>query len=108
MVTVKGDWAEFLFYRPNARRVHLVGDFNDWRIGELPMIREEKGYWRARMRLPAGEFKFRYCADGAWYTDFAAFGVEPGRFGMDSIVRIERPALRLVTSETADANVAVA
>ena len=29
------------------------------------------------------------------FTDFAAFGVEPGRFGMDSIVRVPQPTLRI-------------
>jgi len=52
------------------------------------MVRRGDGYWIARMRLPAGEFKFRYCADGEWFTDFAAFGVEPGRFGMDSVLLV--------------------
>jgi 1,4-alpha-glucan branching enzyme len=88
MVRVDDQFAEFSFYRPQARRVHLTGDFNDWREGELPMTRTPDGYWTARMRLPAGEFRFRYCADGEWFTDFAAFGVEPGRFGLDSILRI--------------------
>jgi 1,4-alpha-glucan branching enzyme len=88
MVRIDGEWVEFSFFRPAARQVHLAGDFNNWRGGELPMVRSKHGYWTARMRLPAGEFKFRYCADGEWFTDFAAFGVEPGRFGLDSIVRI--------------------
>ena len=96
MVNVDGQWVEFRFYRPQATAVHLAGDFNDWREGELPMVRGNGGYWHARMRLPAGEFRFRYCADGEWYTDFAAFGVEPGRFGLDSILLVPtRPLPRL-------------
>jgi 1,4-alpha-glucan branching enzyme len=97
MVRVNGNWVEFDFYRPSAGRVHLVGDFNEWRAGELPMTRGESGYWHAKMRLPDGEFKFRYCADGAWFTDFAAFGVEPGRFGLDSVLRVAPTPLRLAT-----------
>ena len=96
MVTVNGDWAEFRFYRPHARRVHLAGDFNGWRHGELQMSMVGDGYWFARLRLPPGEFKFRYCADGEWYADYASFGVEPGRFGMDSIVRVLPPTLKVV------------
>jgi 1,4-alpha-glucan branching enzyme len=92
MVKLQGDWVEFVFYRPQARQVHLVGDFNDWREKELPMFRTKDGHWLAKMRLPAGEFRFRYCADGEWFADYAAFGVEPGRFGMDSIVRVLQPA----------------
>ena len=95
MVTLDGEWVEFSFFRPQARQVFLAGEFNHWRAGDLPMLRSESGYWRARLRLPAGEFRFRYCADGAWFADFAAVGVEPGRFGMDSVVRIpNRTALR--------------
>jgi 1,4-alpha-glucan branching enzyme len=91
MVTFDGDWVEFSFFRPGARQVHLAGEFNHWKHGDLPMLRAENGYWRARVKLPAGEFRFRYCADGEWFADFAAFGVEPGRFGLDSIVRVTMP-----------------
>ncbi len=88
MVTVTGNWAEFSFFRPQANQVHLAGDFNEWHDRDLAMVRTEDGYWCARVRLPAGEFRFRYCADDEWFTDFAAFGVEPGQFGLDSVVRI--------------------
>jgi len=88
MVTVQDNWVEFSFYRPHASSVSLAGEFNDWRTGELPMVPSGGGYWTARVRLPAGEFRFRYCADGNWFTDYAAFGVEPGQFGLDSVVRV--------------------
>ena len=96
MVTVTDEWVEFTFYRPSAQNVHLAGDFNDWRERELAMALSEDGYWTARMKLPAGEFRFRYCADGEWFTDYAAFGVEPGRFGLDSVVRIPQTTLNLL------------
>ncbi len=97
MVNVQGDWAEFSFFRPQAIQVFLAGDFNDWREGELKMVLGEDGYWTARMHLPTGEFKFRYCADGQWYADYAAFGVEPGRFGLDSVVRVIGRTLKVAT-----------
>ena len=108
MVIIRDEWVEFSFYRPQAQQVHLAGDFNGWRTSELPMIRTEKGYWTAKMRLPAGEFKFRYCADGEWFTDYAAFGVEPGTFGLDSIVRVPQQAIRLVASQDQELDVAAA
>jgi 1,4-alpha-glucan branching enzyme len=88
MVQQQGEWVEFLFFRPDAQCVELAGDFNDWRCGDLYMGYQGDGYWRMRMRLPVGEYKFRYRADGVWYTDYAAFGVEPGQFGLDSLVRV--------------------
>ena len=97
MVTVKDDWVQFSFFRPQASQVFLAGDFNDWKRDELQLLPVGNGYWSARMRLPAGEFKFRYCADGQWFTDYAAFGVEPGEFGLDSVVRITQPPLKVAT-----------
>lgn len=88
MVCFDGDWVVFRFFRVQARQVHLVGDFNGWHQSTLPMARTPDGYWMARLRLPVGEFRFRYRADGEWFTDYAAFGIEQGPFGMDSIVRV--------------------
>jgi len=109
MVTVQDNWVEFSFYRPDASHVFVAGDFNGWQHGRLTMSPNDNGYWTTRLRLPAGEFKFRYCADGQWFTDYAAFGVEPGRFGMDSVVRITAPPLKMApASPVASPDVAAA
>lgn len=100
MVTIDGEFVSFSFYRPAAKSVHLAGDFNNWHDANLPM-RPRNGYWTAKMRLPAGEFRFRYLADGEWFTDYAAFGVEPGEFGLDSVLRV--PAQTLKVAEPAHA-----
>lgn len=86
MVSINKNVAEFTFYRPSAERVCLVGDFNGWRQNELWMSRDKHGYWRAYLHLPPGEYKFRYLADGSWYTDYAAFGVAEGLYGLDSVL----------------------
>jgi 1,4-alpha-glucan branching enzyme len=88
MVTVDGTKVCFKFYRPTAQNVHVVGDFNLWRDGELPMRREADGYWGALLYLPPGDYKFRYRADGQWFTDYAAFGIEYGPFGADGVIRV--------------------
>jgi len=92
MVHADGGWVEFSFFRPGASRVHLAGDFNGWRSGELPMRPDGRGYWRASLRLPAGDYRFRYCADEEWFCDFASYGVEYGPFGPNGLVRVA-PAL---------------
>ena len=89
MITVKENAVEFRFYRPKALIVFLVGDFNHWREDALPMSRKADGYWYARLRLREGEFRFRYLADGQWFTDYGAFGVEEGPMGTNSVVRVE-------------------
>jgi 1,4-alpha-glucan branching enzyme len=102
MVTVNNEIVEFSFFRPDVQSVHLVGDFNNWQTGQLCMGRGANGYWSAKMKLPPGTYKFRYVADGVWYTDYAAFGVEPGRFGMDSVVRVEAVAEQMPLQDRHD------
>ena len=91
MITVNDNTAEFRFFRPHALAVFLVGDFNHWREDALPMSLKANGYWHARVRLQEGEFRFRYLADGQWFTDYGAFGVEEGPAGMNSVVRVGGP-----------------
>lgn len=88
MVIVNDKTVEFRFFRPEAKDVHVVGDFTGWRCGEIRMAQTREGYWKAQVRLPAGVFRFRYFADGQWFTDYAAFGVEYGPFGVDSVLRV--------------------
>lgn len=83
---------EFCYFRPGARDVRLAGDFNNWLAraddGDAtathgsPMRRDEQGWWRTRLVLPAGEHRFKYIVDGnIWETDYAAYGVENDKLG---------------------------
>ena len=102
MVTVHGSYVQFRFYRPTARAVHLAGEFNGWREGQLRMVPDGSGYWLAVLRLPPGSYRFRYRADGQWFADYAAFGLEYGPHGPDSVVRVApRPAAAEVPAREA-------
>ncbi len=68
---------EFAYYRPGARSVGLTGDFNEWESGGRGMRMDGEGWWRARLMLREGEYRFNYVVDGVLReADFAAFGVE--------------------------------
>lgn len=86
MVHTEDSTVTFEFFRPGARDVHLVGDFNHWQTGQLAMARTAEGRWIASLRLAPGTYRFRYLADGEWFIDYAAFGVEHGPFGLDGVV----------------------
>jgi 1,4-alpha-glucan branching enzyme len=81
-------YTEFRFFRPDASQVFVAGDFNNWRTDQVAMTRQEGGWWCVRLPLPAGQYRFRYFADGQWFCDFAGFGIAYGPFGPDGIVRI--------------------
>lgn len=88
MVTTQGSQVTFRFLRPQAHIVNLAGEFNQWRLGELSMCSSPDGFWTATLQLPPGEYRFRYWADGHWFSDYAAFGVEHGPFGLEGVVRV--------------------
>ena len=86
---------EFRFYRPQATRASVAGTFNGWRQEANPMRKGPDGWWHATLAFEPGVYQFRYVADGQWYTDFAAQGVEHGKFGLNSLLVIPSPALRV-------------
>ncbi len=81
---------EFTFYRPNASQVAIAGDFNNWQTTFF-MTRLPDGRWQSRLQLAPGTYQFRYYADGEWFNDYAAFGLEHGPYGLNSVARVEPP-----------------
>lgn len=82
---------EFRLYRPTAQFVSVAGEFNGWNPHASPMRREEGGYWSCTLELPPGSYQFRYFLDGGWVVDGAAFGLQPGPFGWNSVVYVRPP-----------------
>lgn len=86
MISIQEDGrVEFKFYRPGASDVRLTGDFDRWQQ-TVRMRGAGKGWWIFDAQLPPGEYRFRYVADGKWFTDFAAFGVEMSDHGFNSVL----------------------
>jgi 1,4-alpha-glucan branching enzyme len=79
---------EFRFYRAGARAVNVAGDFTNWEQRPLSMRHEGNGWWAARLNLQPGEYRFRYVADGQWFTDFASHGVELKKQTWNSVLLV--------------------
>lgn len=93
MVTQRPDGlVEFRFLRPDAHQALLAGSFTGWQKSPIPMLKDEHGWWYAHVNLPEGEHQFRYQADGEWFCDHAAFGLEMTTLGWNSVARVESPA----------------
>jgi hypothetical protein len=92
----------FQFYRPNVTQMAIAGDFNGWQQS-FQMTRSRDGWWRSQIELAPGTYRFRYIGDAKWFTDYAAFGVEPGPFGWNSVLKVDAPqALPLPEPAPAD------
>jgi 1,4-alpha-glucan branching enzyme len=100
MVTQRPDGTvQFEFFRPDAGHVSLAGEFNSWRTDGQRMKRGTDGWWRCDLRLMPGFYQFRYIADGQWYTDYAAFGVEPTPLGLNSVLKVDPPVVAEIKVE---------
>jgi hypothetical protein len=87
MTIVKSDGCvEFRFFRPGVAGIEVAGNFKSLPDGRLAMTSQGDGWWVASAQLDAGEYRFRYVADGVWYTDFASHGVELFRDWWNSVL----------------------
>jgi hypothetical protein len=61
---------KFVFVAPQAGKVSLVGDFNDWDSTRSPMVRADKdGRWSVTLPLSTGRHVYNYVVDGTWLVD---------------------------------------
>lgn len=81
---------EFRFFRPAAKSVRVMGNFNRWAGPGLALQPTGDGWWTAAACFNPGEYRFRYLVDGVWYTDFAANGVELTKYGYNSVLVVPR------------------
>jgi 1,4-alpha-glucan branching enzyme len=66
-----------------AKRVTLVGDFNNWERAATSMKAQPDGSWTASLSLEAGrEYNFRYLIDDSrWENDWNADKYLPSPYG---------------------------
>ena len=84
-VTKEG-FVEFRFFRRDVNGVRVVGDFGTPGDGGFSMTGSPDGWWRAKVALDAGEYRFRYVADGDPFPDYASHGIEVSKAGVNSVL----------------------
>ncbi len=85
---------QFRFFRPRVASVMLAGSFNSWSTDAMPMESEGEGWWQLTLQLEPGEYQFRYSADGEWFTDHAANGIEKVRGVWNSMLYVPGRTMR--------------
>lgn len=77
----------------NAKRIFLAGSFNNWRPGELQMVRTPVR-WELPLYLAEGTHTYKFIADREWITDPKNENRLPdGEGGFNSVIRIGKPYL---------------
>jgi len=65
----RGRKVEFVLPSVEGKEVYLAGEFNGWDPQLLPMMKDERGAWKAEMELLPGRYEFKAFVDGAWKED---------------------------------------
>jgi len=80
------DRVRFSISAPRAKQVSLVGDFNGWNPGAVPMRRGSSDVWVVDVRLEPGRHVFAFSIDGALRADAAAPRAVEDDFGVPGSV----------------------
>ncbi len=78
----------FNLYAPEAERVILAGDFNNWDVNNLLMKKDKKGAWEASFALSPGKYEYRFRVDGVWHDDPNTHERVENPFGSQNSIRI--------------------
>jgi 1,4-alpha-glucan branching enzyme len=65
----------FICTAPDAQRVTLAGDFNDWDLEACPMKRQPDGNWLVQIPLSHGHHHYQFIVDGKPVLDPRAQGI---------------------------------
>lgn len=84
---VTSEGVMFTIEAPDAERVHLAGDFNNWTLDGSEM-EPMAGVWKKVVKLPPGRYRYRYVVDGRWQNDPLNAAVEPSPYGGDDSVLV--------------------
>lgn len=68
---IDGADVHFIYYGPEARRVQLVGEFNQWNRQGIPMsVLDDTGFFYHTMQvLGPARVEYKFVVDGEWGTD---------------------------------------
>lgn len=80
----------FLLNQPGAKNVHIVGEFNNWKISDetkLSMLPD--GKWQARITLQPGKYRYKFVVDGQWILDSQNPEKAYNQYGtLDSVIKV--------------------
>jgi len=72
-----------------AKKVSLVGEFNNWNPDADPMQRDKNETWTKAKMLPSGNIEYKFWVDGEWKQDPENLRACPNCFGtQNNVVKV--------------------
>lgn len=72
---------------PYANEVFLIGDFNSWNAGGIPLKKNKNGLWQLELELNPGKYEYKFIVDGKWQNDPANNNTVINSFGTTNSVK---------------------
>lgn len=72
---------------PYASEVLLIGDFNAWNAGGIPLKKCKNGSWKLELELTPGKYEYKFIVDGEWQNDPANTNTVINSFGTTNSVK---------------------
>lgn len=84
---------QFILTDPTAKRVVLIGDFNDWDANATPMVYDSTHEaWSVTLPLQTGRHQYQFLLDGTRYVNDPVAPQMSGDFGSpNSVVTVRIP-----------------
>lgn len=83
---------QFVLDLPDAASVSIVGDFNNWAIGEAPLQKFANGIWNITLPIKPGRHEYAFVVDGKrWMADPRAPKASNSDFGKPGSVVVVTP-----------------
>ena len=60
---------EFRIYKPHAKLISLVGDFNNWNPENDLLKPDKDGVWGIKKIIIPGTYRYKFIIDGKWVPD---------------------------------------
>lgn len=80
----------FTYYSPQATKVYVVADFNEWKVDETPMHNVEgNGVWQRVVPLKKGKHEYKFYVDDEWVNDPNNPDKVTNEYGVNSIIEID-------------------
>ncbi|MDD4940167.1 MAG: AAA family ATPase [Candidatus Omnitrophica bacterium] len=79
----------FSVFAPEAKDVHVAGDFNGWKLDKTTRMNNQNGTWSMKLSLDSGRYHYRFVIDGKWIEDFNNPKREMNPFGqLNSLLEV--------------------
>ena len=66
---IKRGRVTFKVQAPEAQKVLLMGDFNNWDPKTHVMKKDKKGLWSKTVLLAPGRYEYKFFVDEEWWND---------------------------------------